>query len=74
LLLLSGILLPMSLAPGWLQALAGLNPLSYAVSAARALFNEHLADPSVPLALVILGTLATVALLGASRSFSRTTA
>src|SRR5262249_60095946 len=71
LLLLSGVLLPLSLAPGWLRAIAAVNPLSYTVDAARALFNEHLGDPSIPLALLILAVLAVVALVGASRSFSR---
>jgi len=74
LLLLSGVLLPLSLAPGWLRAIAAVNPLSYTVDAARALFNEHLGDPSIPLALLILAVLAVVALVGASRSFSRSTA
>ncbi len=74
LLLLSGVLLPMTLAPGWLRAIAAVNPLSYAVEAARALFNERLNDPSIPLAVGLLTVLAVVALVGASRSFSRSTA
>lgn len=37
LVLLSGLLLPLSLAPGWLQAIAWANPLSYAVEACRQL-------------------------------------
>jgi len=41
------------------------------VTAARALFNEQLGDPSIPRALVILGVLAFSALVIASRSFSR---
>ena len=55
LLLLSAVLLPLSLAPGWLQVAALLNPLSHAVEAARALFNQQLTDPSIPRALAILG-------------------
>lgn len=47
LLLLSGVLLPMSLAAAWLQDVAAFNPLAYAVSAERALFLNHLTDPSV---------------------------
>jgi ABC-2 type transport system permease protein len=47
-LLLSGVLLPLTLAPTWLRAIAAANTLAYAVDAARALFNNHLADPSVP--------------------------
>jgi ABC-2 type transport system permease protein len=74
LLLLSGILLPMTLAPLWLRTISRLDPLSYAVDAARALFNEQMADPSIPLALAILGALAVVALLTAARSFSRSAA
>jgi ABC-2 type transport system permease protein len=74
LLLLSGVLLPLSLAPGWLQAAALLNPLSHAVEAARALFNQQLGDPSIPRALAILGVLAFAALAIASRSFNRAAA
>lgn len=74
LLLLSGILLPLSLAPGWLRALAALNPLSYAVDAARALFNAQLTDASIPKALAVLSALALLALAIAARSFSRATA
>jgi ABC-2 type transport system permease protein len=74
LLLLSGILLPLSLAPDWLRALARANPLSYTVDAARALFNEHFTDASIPQALAILTVLALLAVVGTSRFFSRTTA
>ncbi len=73
-LLLSGVLLPLSLAPGWLRTLAAINPLSHAVDAARALFNEQLGDPSIPRALAIVGALAAVALVVASRSFNRAAA
>ncbi len=71
LLLLSGVLLPMSMAPGWLRTISAFDPLSHAVDAARALFNEQLDDASIPRALAVLGVLATVALVAASRSFSR---
>jgi ABC-2 type transport system permease protein len=37
-LLLSGILLPMTLAPGWLQVVSDVNPLKHVVSGARAFF------------------------------------
>ncbi|MEU2348250.1 ABC transporter permease [Modestobacter sp. NPDC049651] len=37
-LLLSGILLPMTLAPGWLQAVSDVNPLKHVVSGVRAFF------------------------------------
>src|SRR3954469_11014286 len=38
-LLLSGILLPMSLAPGWLQGISDVNPLKHVVEGARSFFN-----------------------------------
>ncbi|MDQ6918283.1 MAG: ABC transporter permease, partial [Candidatus Dormibacteraeota bacterium] len=65
LLLLSGVLLPLTLAPGWLRAIAAANPLSYAVDAARAVFNDHLGDVSVEKGVLI------TAVLASSRSRSR---
>jgi len=38
LMILSGMLLPLSVGPGWMQALAKANPLTYVVDAERALF------------------------------------
>ena len=74
LLLLSGILLPMALAPDWLQTLSSLNPLTHAVDAARALFNGLWDDPQIMVGSVVMGTLAILSLVLASRAFSRTNA
>jgi ABC-2 type transport system permease protein len=74
LLLLSGVLLPMTLAPAWLQDVAALNPLSYAVDAQRALFANHLADASVVKGFLALGALSIVAVAAAARSFGRAVA
>ena len=71
LLLLSGVLLPLSLAPDWLQTVADFNPLSYAVDAARAVFNDHLTDVSVLKGVVILAVLAAGSVVLAARSFNR---
>jgi ABC-2 type transport system permease protein len=71
LLLLSGVLLPLGLAPVWLRTIAALNPLSHAVEASRALFNGRLGDPSIPVALALLAALAAVTLPAASRLLSR---
>ncbi|MFJ4205560.1 ABC transporter permease [Streptomyces sviceus] len=71
LLLLSGILLPMALAPDWLHAVARLNPFLWAVDASRALFNGHPGDASVWQALVILTVLTSAAVAWAARSFAR---
>lgn len=73
-LLLSGVLLPMSLAPSWLRTIADLNPLSYAVDAARAIFNNHLADASVVRGVAIVAVLAVVAASLAARQFGRAVA
>lgn len=56
LLLLSGVLLPIESAPGWMRAIAAVNPVSYIVDAQRALFSGHLTDPSV-----LYGTAASLA-------------
>ena len=74
LLLLSGVLLPMSLAPAWLRTLALVNPLGYAVDAGRALFLDHVGDVSVVKGLAIMGALALVAVMWAARSVGRAVA
>ncbi|MFA7250231.1 MAG: ABC transporter permease [Dehalococcoidia bacterium] len=74
LLLLSGVLLPLTLAPAWLRAIASVNPLAYAVDASRALFAGHVADASVVMALLVMVPLAIVAVLAAARSFGRAVA
>jgi ABC-2 type transport system permease protein len=59
-LLLSGILLPMSLAPGWLRTLADVNPLKHVVDALRALYRGQLATGDV-----VWGAIAAAGLLAA---------
>ena len=61
LLLLSGILLPIDGAPGWMQTMSDLNPLTYVVRAERALFAGDLADTAV---LQGFAAAALVALVG----------
>ena len=70
-LLLSGVLLPMSLAPQWLQNIAAINPLLYAVDAARHIFNDNLGDPSVLKGVIILVVLSIVAVVIGARQFGR---
>jgi ABC-2 type transport system permease protein len=74
LLLLSGVLLPLSLAPDWLKRIADANPLSYAVTAARAVFNNDMGNPDIVKALVIMGVLAVFSIALAGRAFSRAVA
>lgn len=61
LMLLSGMLLPMSLAPGWLDALSRFTPFRYVVDAARAAFLGDYAT-----AALAEGALVTAVLLVAS--------
>jgi ABC-2 type transport system permease protein len=73
-LLLSGILLPMQLAPDWLRTLSSVNPLTHAVDAARALFNSQWGDPEIVIGVVLTSVLAAIALWLASRAFARANA
>ena len=72
--LLSGILLPMSLAPDWLRRLSLVDPLSYVVDAARAIFAGSLGGPAVLRGSCLVVALAVGSLLLASRALSRTAA
>ena len=74
LLLLSGVLLPLTLAPAWLRTLSAINPLAYAVDASRALFAGSLDDPSLVKAVLVLVPLAMVSVLWAARSFGKAVA
>jgi ABC-2 type transport system permease protein len=71
LLLLSGVLLPLTLAPAWLRGIADANPLNYAVLAGRAIFNDDLGDVNVIKGVAIMAVLAVLAVATATRSFSR---
>ncbi|QSB04998.1 ABC transporter permease [Natronoglycomyces albus] len=73
-ILLSGIMLPMALAPGWLQTLAAFNPFAYAVNAARALFVGSYDDPVVWQAGVILGAFTLLMVVWSGRRFARAVA
>ncbi|GAA0542338.1 ABC transporter permease [Paractinoplanes ferrugineus] len=70
-LLLSGILLPLTFAPGWLQGIADWNPFSWAVNGTRALFRGDLGAPDVWQGLLIMAVLAFLAVGWAAREFSR---
>jgi ABC-2 type transport system permease protein len=72
LLLLSGTLLPLALAPLWLRRVADWNPFSWAVSGMRALFTGHAGDAVVWQSLVIMSGLTLVAVAWSARMFTRT--
>ncbi|HEV7126353.1 MAG TPA: ABC transporter permease [Ktedonobacterales bacterium] len=71
LMLLSGIMLPLSLAPELLQRVAKANPFAYAVDAARALVAGSLGADVVIRAFVIFAVLALLALLWATQSIRK---
>lgn len=73
-LLLSGILLPMSLAPAWLFEVSRLDPFVYVVEGARAAFRGDLSGGSVVAALVSATLLAAGGLALATHLFHRESA
>jgi len=73
-LLLSGILLPMSLAPRWLQWIAAVNPLSHAVDAMRSLFAGAVLNGTVALGVFLMMALAALSLFFAARAFAQSQA
>lgn len=70
-LLLSGILLPLTFAPGWLKGIANWNPFSWAVDGVRALFRGDLGASAVWQGLIITAVLAVLAVWWAAREFAR---
>jgi ABC-2 type transport system permease protein len=70
-LLLSGILLPMSLAPGWLDALSHLNPLRYIVDAMRDAFLGRYATAAVAEGLAVAVVLAAASVAVGVRTFRK---
>jgi ABC-2 type transport system permease protein len=71
LLLLSGVLLPMSLAPPWLDALSRADPFRYVVNGMRDAFLGHYATNAVWGALGIAVAVAVLGLAAGVRAFSR---
>lgn len=70
-LLLSGILLPLAFAPGWLRKIANWNPFAWTVDAARALFDGNIGADVVWQGLLISTVLAAAAVFWAGRLFAR---
>jgi ABC-2 type transport system permease protein len=68
-LLLAGVLLPISLGPTWMRWLAHLNPLYYLVEAARALAVGGIGNSAVWQGFAVLVPLAVVVVAWATRVF-----
>jgi ABC-2 type transport system permease protein len=69
--LLSGIILPLALAPIWLQDLAKINPFSYAVNATRSLFAGNFQSIGILEGFAVIGVLAILVFLWALRSLNK---
>lgn len=70
-LLLSGILLPMTLGPGWLRSVSDVMPVRYVVDAVRSAFSGDLAVPAVGIGLAVTGTLLVLGLTAGVLAFRR---
>jgi ABC-2 type transport system permease protein len=73
-LLLAGVLLPISLGPTWMQVLAHFNPLFYLVEAARVLADGVFGRAAVWQAFAVLVPLCAVVLTWATSVFRRAVA
>lgn len=73
-LLLGGVLLPISLGPLWMRVIAHVNPLYYLVEASRVLAAGTFASPAVWQAFAVLVPLCAVTLAWATRVFRRAVA
>ncbi len=73
-LLLAGVLLPISLGPTWMQVLAHFNPLYYTVSAARALTRSDFSSPSVWHGFAVMLPLCLLALTWATSVYRKAVA
>jgi ABC-2 type transport system permease protein len=62
LILLAGVMLPLSLAPAWMRVIAHLNPLYYVVTAGRQLAGGHIAVHDVGLAFAVIMPLTALVL------------
>jgi ABC-2 type transport system permease protein len=69
--LLSGILLPLSLGPRWLEVLGHLNPMYYAVQAARDLAAGRITTVAVGIGFAVIAAVAALALWWGTRSYHR---
>jgi ABC-2 type transport system permease protein len=70
-LLLSGILLPMSQAPGWLQTVSRFNPLAHVVDGIRDAFLGRYGTPNVVGGALAVAALAVLSVTLATRLFAR---
>jgi ABC-2 type transport system permease protein len=73
-LLLAGVLLPISIGPLWMRVLAHFNPLYYAVQASRSLATGTFGTPAVWQAFAVLVPLCALVVAWATRVFRKAVA
>ncbi|MGP3958114.1 ABC transporter permease [Nonomuraea sp. 3N208] len=71
LILLSGSFLPMSMAPGWLDAISHISPFRYVLDALRDLFHGHYLTGTVGVGVAVTAVLAVISLTIGTRVFNR---
>ncbi|MGW4425161.1 ABC transporter permease [Streptosporangium sp. NPDC004631] len=71
LILLSGAFLPMSMAPGWLDALSRMTPFRYVLEAVRDLFGGRYATWTVAAGVAVTLLLSVVCVTAGTRVFNR---
>ncbi|MFD5320416.1 ABC transporter permease [Streptomyces sp. NPDC127098] len=71
LMLLSGLLLPMTLAPAWLDGASRAVPFRYTVDAVREAFLGHYASGTLALGAAVTVALAALCVLAGARAFRR---
>lgn len=70
--LLSGVLLPLALAPLWMQNVSVWNPFAWATHAMRALFRGDIGDAVVWQGILIIGAVSAITVVWTSRRFAHT--
>jgi ABC-2 type transport system permease protein len=73
-LLLAGVMLPLSLAPSWMRTLAHINPLYYVVNAGRDLASGHLSTHNVYIAFAVIAPLCVFVLWWSTRVYQKAVA
>lgn len=73
-LLLSGILLPMSIAPSWLQTVSDFNPFKHVVDGARAIFRGDMTSSAALVGLAVTVALVAIGIAIGTRTIKRESA
>jgi ABC-2 type transport system permease protein len=67
-------MLPLRLGPGWMRALAHIDPLYYVVEAGRRLSVGQISTYDVGLAFAVIGPVTVLVLAWATRAYQRAVA